>query len=152
MARRRATILVLFSFAVVAVTVVAVLASLQRRLLYFPVQEDLARATLAAQRAGFEPWSAKGRFLGWRARHPSQPARAVVVVLHGNAGSALDRAHYRDVFQQAGAVDVVLLEYPGYGPRGGEPPSRAARRERRSAATPCCLRRTRPRVLRTPRL
>ncbi len=121
MARRRATILVLFSFAVVAVTVVAVLASLQRRLLYFPVQEDLAPATLAAQRAGFEPWSPKGRFLGWRARHPNQPARAIVLVLHGNAGSALGRAHYRDVFQQAGAVDVVLLEYPGYGPRAGEP-------------------------------
>jgi uncharacterized protein len=120
-AGRRPTFLVLFGFAAVAVTVVAMLASLQRRLLYFPAREDLARATAAAQRAGFEPWSAQSRFLGWRARQVGQPPRAIVLVLHGNAGSALDRAYFRDVFQEAGAVDVVLLEYPGYGPRDGEP-------------------------------
>ena len=120
-ARRRATLLLLFSFGVAAVTVVAMLASLQRRLLYFPAREELSRATAAARRAGLEPWSDQGRFLGWRARHPGQPARAIVLVLHGNAGSALDRAYYLDVFQRSGAVDVVLLEYPGYGPRDGEP-------------------------------
>lgn len=121
MAAPRARTLLLFSFGAAAVTVVAMLASLQRRLLYFPVREDLAHATAAARRAGFEAWGADGRFLGWRARCSTRPARAVVLVLHGNAGSALDRRYFRDVLQQAGAVDVVLLEYPGYGPRDGEP-------------------------------
>jgi pimeloyl-ACP methyl ester carboxylesterase len=106
---------------VVAVTLVGVFTALERRLLYFPAREDLARATAAAQRADLEPWRDDGRFLGWRARHPRAPPQAIVLVLHGNAGSALDRLWYRDVFHLAGAVDVVLLEYPGYGPRDGEP-------------------------------
>ena len=97
------------------------LASLQRRLLYFPERHELEPATTAARRYGLEPWSADGQFLGWRSASPAQPARAVLLVLHGNAGSALDRTYFRDVFQAAGPVDVVLLEYPGYGPRLGTP-------------------------------
>jgi len=98
-----------------------VLATLQRRLLYFPVHDDLDRATQAASQRRAVPWIEGGQFLGWRSASPERPARAVLLVLHGNAGSALDRLYFRDVFQAAGAVDVVLLEYPGYGPRPGEP-------------------------------
>jgi uncharacterized protein len=99
----------------------AVFATLQRRLLYFPDREDLAHATAAARQAGAEALNVSGQFIGWRTRHPTAPPRAILLVLHGNAGSALDRLYFRDVFQRAGAVDLVLLEYPGYGPRGGEP-------------------------------
>jgi pimeloyl-ACP methyl ester carboxylesterase len=102
-----------------------VFAAAQRRLLYFPVREDLARAAEAARRAGFSPWSIDGRFLGWRAAREGPPPRAVLLVLHGNAGSALDRRYFRDVFQATGPVDVILLEYPGYGPRGGDPSQRS---------------------------
>ncbi len=94
---------------------------LQRRLLYFPVREDLAQATAAARRLALAPWSIDGRFAGWREATPTPNADAVVLVLHGNAGSALDRQYLRQVLQAATPVDVVLLEYPGYGPRDGEP-------------------------------
>jgi pimeloyl-ACP methyl ester carboxylesterase len=93
---------------------------LQRKLLYFPVRQDLARATALAAQLGLEPLAARGRFLGWRARASGTP-RGALLVLHGNAGSALDRLPFRDVFQRAGQVEVVLLEYPGYGPRPGVP-------------------------------
>lgn len=100
------------------------LASLQRRLLYFPVHQDLARAITFARQVGLEPLMAAGRFLGWRARHHTASPSGIVLVLHGNAGTALDRLPFRDVFQGAGPVDVVLLEYPGYGPREGKPSQR----------------------------
>jgi pimeloyl-ACP methyl ester carboxylesterase len=41
-------------------------------------------------------------------------------VLHGNAGSALDRVYYAAALAPLG-VEVLLLEYPGYGARPGEP-------------------------------
>jgi pimeloyl-ACP methyl ester carboxylesterase len=96
----------------------------QRRLLYFPSRLPLADAERAAARAGLEPWrDAGGRHLGWRAPHPSGRAVARLVLLHGNAGSALDRAHYLAVLQAPGVppLDLFLLEYPGYGARDGAP-------------------------------
>lgn len=96
----------------------------QRRLLYFPSRYPLAEAERSAARLGLEPWRGPdGRALGWLARHPSGRPAARAVVLHGNAGSALDRVHLRDVLQGPGVppLDVVLLEYPGYGARDGTP-------------------------------
>lgn len=96
----------------------------QRRLLYFPSRYPLADAERAAGRLGLAPWrDASGRHLGWRSAHPSGKAVARVVVLHGNAGSALDRGYLRDVLQGPGVppLDVHLLEYPGYGARAGSP-------------------------------
>jgi pimeloyl-ACP methyl ester carboxylesterase len=96
-----------------------------RQLLYFPERQDPARAAAEASRLGLAPWTgAAGRFLGWREAAPPPPPRARLLVLHGNAGTALDRVHYRQVFperQGSLAVEVLLLEYPGYGPRPGAP-------------------------------
>ncbi len=102
---------------------VALLFLAQRRLLYFPSVQPLPAATAAARARGLEPWlDGAGRFLGWRAPAPGEPS-ARVLVLHGNAGSALDRTYLRDVVQGPGrrSVEVLLLEYPGYGPRPGAP-------------------------------
>lgn len=96
----------------------------QRRLLYFPARYPLPDAERAAARLGLAPWrDARGGHLGWYAAHPSGRALARVVVLHGNAGSALDRGYLRDVLQGPGVppLDVALLEYPGYGARAGSP-------------------------------
>ncbi len=96
----------------------------QRRLLYFPTRYALEPAAAAARARGLEPWTdAAGRFVGWRSPHPSGAPVARAIVLHGNAGTALDRTYLRDVLQAPGlpAVDVLLLEYPGYGPRDGAP-------------------------------
>ncbi len=65
------------------------------------------------------PWrDGAGVLLGWQARLGN--ARAIAIVLHGNAGAALDRAYYVSALLPLG-VEVDLLEYPGYGPRPGEP-------------------------------
>jgi pimeloyl-ACP methyl ester carboxylesterase len=124
------TALVRVAVALVATLLVLALVvfALQRRLLYFPERYALAPAEREGRRLGFEPWrDARGAFLGWRSPHPRGPAVARVVVLHGNAGSALDRGYLRDVLQAAGVppLDLFLLEYPGYGPRDGSPTERA---------------------------
>ncbi len=96
----------------------------QRHLVYFPKRTELASDTRLARSRGLEPWlDGSGAFLGWQAPAPGGAAVARAIVLHGNAGSALDRSYLRDVLQGPGqpAIDVFLLEYPGYGPRAGEP-------------------------------
>ncbi len=110
------------ALALLSVAAVAFLA--QRRLLYFPTRYDLVAAAEPARQLGLEPWLDRaGAFIGWRASHPGGPPVARAVVLHGNAGTALDRTYYRDVLQGPGLppVEVLLLEYPGYGPRPGSP-------------------------------
>ena len=97
----------------------------QRRFLYFPLREDPSQALVSARRMGLEPWlGPDGGLVGWRSRHPSNRPQGRLLVLHGNAGSAANRVYFRDVFQAPGllvALDVYLLEYPGYGPRDGTP-------------------------------
>jgi len=96
-----------------------------RGLLYFPERQDPARATVEARRLGLAPWvDSSGRTVGWRDPSPPPPPSARLVVLHGNAGSALDRTYFREVFPARHGtlpVEVLLLEYPGYGPRPGTP-------------------------------
>jgi pimeloyl-ACP methyl ester carboxylesterase len=44
--------------------------------------------------------------------------------MHGNAGQALDRRYFTELFrglQGSGPWEVNVLEYPGYGPRTGAP-------------------------------
>lgn len=97
----------------------------QRRLLFFPQRQEPGSALREARIRNLEPWKDEtGRILGWRAKHPSGRPEGTLLVFHGNAGSALDRTYFRDAFQTLGlplALDVILLEYPGYGPRDGTP-------------------------------
>jgi pimeloyl-ACP methyl ester carboxylesterase len=110
------------AMALLAVLTVAFLA--QRRLLYFPTPSDLSMSVRVAASRGLAPWTGPGgAFLGWRSSHPGGAPVARVVVLHGNAGTALDRAYLRDVLQgpDLPPLDVYLMEYPGYGSRAGSP-------------------------------
>jgi hypothetical protein len=101
----------------------------QRNLIYFPESASLDDSFRQARGLGLEPWhSSSGALLGWRAPHPSGAATHRLLVLHGNAGTALDRIHFARVFQAPRvipALDVYLLEYPGYGPMAGSPSERA---------------------------
>jgi pimeloyl-ACP methyl ester carboxylesterase len=92
---------------------------LQRKLQYFPETGEEGGALRRAAAAGLGPWrSSDGRLLGWRPLGGT-PAALRVLVFHGNAGNALDRAYYVALGRQLGA-EVVLMEYPGYGARAGE--------------------------------
>ncbi len=112
----------LVALLLLALLAVAFLA--QRHLLYFPTRYDLAAATGSASQAGLDAWKDhSGAFVGWRAPHPGGAPVARAIVLHGNAGTALDRTYLRDVLQAPGLppLDVHFMEYPGYGPREGSP-------------------------------
>lgn len=93
----------------------------QRRLTFFPTVLDVREAEELAPRAGFEPWrDAAGVLHGWRMRPSAEPLGSVLVV-HGNAGCALDRGYLAEPLRDALPIDVFVLEYPGYGPRPGSP-------------------------------
>ncbi|HJW73092.1 MAG TPA: alpha/beta fold hydrolase [Geothrix sp.] len=109
--------MVLWSLAIYAgLCLLAFLA--QRRLMYFPALDTEPEALHRAAGLGLTPWrDGKGTLLGWK-RPVSRPMLARVLVLHGNAGDALDRVAYLPVLEAAG-FEAVLLEYPGYGSRSG---------------------------------
>ena len=97
----------------VAVTLAGIM-SFQNRLLYFPAKAAVADMVSGGLRA----WPPAEDFRGLVAE-PAGAARATVVVFHGNAGHAGHRAFYAAALVPLG-LRVILAEYPGYGPRGGE--------------------------------
>lgn len=102
----------------------ALFLAVHRRFLYFPDRQDPEAALRDASLLGYEPLRDRaGALLGWRSRHPSGRAGGTALVLHGNAGQALHRTYLPRVLQGPGVppLDVILLEYPGYGPRPGKP-------------------------------
>jgi len=112
---------VLLGLATLAVVGLALLALFQRRLLYFPAPAEAPAALAAAARLGVTAWrDPSGTLRGWRAPARAAPPRARLLVLHGNAGSALDRLMYLAALAPRG-VDVTLLAYPGYAGRPGKP-------------------------------
>jgi hypothetical protein len=93
----------------------------QRRLIYFPTKLSPQSAEQAAAQTGFLPWRMEsGRIIGWKLPAGSAPAGNVLIA-HGNAGCALDRSYLATPIHDAAALDVYILEYPGYGARGGSP-------------------------------
>jgi pimeloyl-ACP methyl ester carboxylesterase len=100
--------------------VVAVLI-FQRRLLYFPTRLSPEAAVQQAAARAFAPWQdASGRIIGWK-MPATGAATGSVLIVHGNAGCALDRDYLARPIHDAAAVDVYVLEYPGYGARAGSP-------------------------------
>jgi uncharacterized protein len=101
--------------------IVLAVALLQRRLLFFP---DTFPESLAEQRgaeSGFLPWkNGKGEIIGWKLP-ANGPATRSVLIVHGNAGSASGRDYIAQPIHDTGSADVFVLEYPGYGARGGSP-------------------------------
>ena len=90
----------------------------QRQLLYFP-----SRADSASQAALFalQPWRHQGAVIGYAREVPS-PKR-IWLMLHGNAGQAVDRTYTLPLFNPDDSV--FILEYPGYGSRPGSPSQHA---------------------------
>lgn len=91
---------------------------LQRHFLYFPDPVPASPAQLDA--AGLSAWPGRGEARGYIGVARAAAARATVLVFHGNAGSAWQRAYYAVALELQG-YRVILAEYPGYGGREGAP-------------------------------
>lgn len=100
---------------------VLLVAVFQRHLVYVPtiISMDTARQ-LAIQR-GVVPWlNSHGEIIGWRM--PARPpANGSVMIVHGNGGTALRLSDLAASIHDTLNLDAYLLEYPGYGQRGGIP-------------------------------
>lgn len=103
----------------------------QRSMLYYPSHNDAASLERAANAQGFEAWkNQQGETIGYRSLPSSDDTRAplAVLIFHGNAGYAVHRADYATILRAAApdrALSVYILEYPGYGARGGSPSQEA---------------------------
>jgi uncharacterized protein len=126
---------VLVITAIVLVTIVAMLAfvwSLQGRLMYFPIAEV---GTRAGDDTPFDTVSiatADGLQLSawWFA--PPSPAPATVLVFGGNAGNRSHRIPLADALRRHG-LQVLLVEYRGYGGNPGQPSERGLAADSRAA-------------------
>ena len=102
---------------------------MQRSFIYFPQTQDPQAALAGVERMGGSAWlGANGNWLGWHQAAPG--ARRRVLVMHGNAGQALDRGYWVRLFRglhESGPWEVFVLEYPGYGPRPGKPSEQVLR-------------------------
>ena len=93
----------------------------QRRLIYIPTKIPVAVIESVAAGHGFAPWkNSAGEIIGWKMPAKTNAIGSVLIV-HGNAGCALSRDYLAQPIHEAAAVDVFVLEYPGYGARGGSP-------------------------------
>jgi pimeloyl-ACP methyl ester carboxylesterase len=87
--------------------------ALVRGLLFYPTHH--------AHDTTMSPWMLDGARIGY-AREVNRP-RNVWLLLHGNGGQASHRTYALPAFDAQDSVFV--LEYPGYGQRGGRPSRRA---------------------------
>ena len=121
----RRTFRILQSFIIAYVLVVLAVFIFQRRLIYFPrtISANLVEQTAAE--SGFAPWrNESGQIIGWKMPASVVPTGSVLIV-HGNAGYAIDREYLAGPIHGAASVDVYVLEYPGYGARAGSPGKRS---------------------------
>lgn len=93
----------------------------QDEMVFHPTRYSLEESKNRAAAEGFAPWrNAAGDLIGWQSLD-GNPAE-VLLVLHGNGGSALSRTHYREACRNhPGDWKTFILEYPGYGSRDGQP-------------------------------
>lgn len=127
---RSKLIRVLRTLVLAYVCVLILAAVFQNRLIYYPSHAPEAVLVDEARGLGLEPWrDAAGGIIGWKSRpRATEPARNRLVVFHGNAGFALHRSPFVDVFERLdnGRLwEVYLFEYPGYGARAGSPGEQA---------------------------
>lgn len=93
----------------------------QRRMIYFPTKLTATAAEQAAAQSGFSPWlNQSGQIIGWKLA-AKEVSTGSVLVIHGNAGCAIDRSYLAGPIHEALPLDVYVLEFPGYGARAGSP-------------------------------
>ena len=94
----------------------------QRRMIYFPPRFTPQQVDEAARAAGLTRWTnLSGQAIGMKFRSPRQPATGQVLIVYGNGSWTVGCAQYGQVIQSLDALDVFILEYPGYADRPGSP-------------------------------
>jgi pimeloyl-ACP methyl ester carboxylesterase len=96
---------------------------LQRYIIYRPTQDSTEVIAAEARSLGFKPWRGSIGYCSLAPTNDPRPPLSALVV-HGNAGSAIDRAEFAFLLREAMphlAISVYILEYPGYGARQGKP-------------------------------
>lgn len=101
-------------------------AAFQRKMIYFPTVASTEELDQFAKLRGLERWkNSSGQNIGWKRTSPIQPAQGQVLITHGNGGCAVHRLDFAEPLRQSAAMDVFILEYPGYGDRKGTPSQNA---------------------------
>jgi pimeloyl-ACP methyl ester carboxylesterase len=117
----RAVLRLMAALVAAYVAILAALFLIQRRVLYHPTRSTVDEAERQAASLRVLTWrNTAGQIIGWQWPAAATPA-ATVLVVHGNAGSALGRGYLAEPIRDAANADVFVLEYPGYGARGGSP-------------------------------
>ncbi|TAK91641.1 MAG: alpha/beta hydrolase [Verrucomicrobia bacterium] len=110
-----------YALAIIYVVVCLSACAFQRRLIYFPTKLIASAAEQAAAQNGFSPWrNQAGQIIGWKMT-VKVASTGSVLVIHGNAGCAIDRSYLAEPIHEALPLDVHVLEFPGYGARAGSP-------------------------------
>lgn len=91
---------------------------IQNKLLYFPYSGAPSKESLES--AQLKPWPLPSEgYRGLTGINETASVNGTVIVFHGNAGAAVDRAFYVKALGNMG-YRVLLAEYPMYGGRKGE--------------------------------
>ena len=100
----------------------AVVSFNQRWFIYVPPTYTSRHMDRLARESNLERWTnSAGESIGMKRLSARQPAEGSVLILYGNGSCAVNCAHYADDIQSVAALDVFILEYPGYGDRSGSP-------------------------------
>jgi pimeloyl-ACP methyl ester carboxylesterase len=115
---RLGTLLVVAALGYIAILLIVSL--VQDKILYFPDVYPLSEAKNRARTLHFRLWPESGYgYHGFVPADRSDTQKGVILLCHGNAGTALDRFFYAKDMAHLG-YPLVLFEYPGYGARAGE--------------------------------
>lgn len=121
---KRMLLLISITVALGYVALCALLFLVQRGMIYYPAKTPESEQRAYAKGAGLEPWmNAAGERIGWK-RESLAVNASRWLVLHGNAGLAVQRACWADALERVQPeqlLSVYVLEYPGYGGRSGKP-------------------------------
>jgi pimeloyl-ACP methyl ester carboxylesterase len=93
----------------------------QRAFIYYPEVYDTATVERMAQSHQLVRWTnAAGTNIGFKRMSPTQPSQGSVMMMYGNGSTATDSGYYADNIQNVAALDMYILEYPGYEDRPGK--------------------------------
>jgi fermentation-respiration switch protein FrsA (DUF1100 family) len=130
--RRRAVMLAAAATGLVALAAFAIIGmSIEESLLYFPTRElAAAPEDYGLEAEDLRPVSEDGvPLFGWWIRGSG---RRCVLFFHGNAGNAADRLDRAKILNDRFGLDIVLVDYRGYGRSGGSPSEAGLARDARA--------------------